>query len=323
MSSRSARSSWRWTEMDDLQAEFKNEMGNDYCGDVMFGEPLLKHTSLAIGGPADMYVIPSEAISLKRCLMFAMSRKMPVHVLGGGSNVIMSDRGFKGVVISLKYFNMIKMVNDRNGSVELFVEVGVPLQRLINFCVENGYAGIEGLSGIPGTVGGAIVGNAGSFGQEMKDVVESLVVSNHSGMIKRLSSGEFSFAYRAALIEKGLIVLSANMIFDKSEPAGLKAKVADYLSKKKSSQPLSERSAGCVYKNPEGAFAGRLIETAGCKGMRVGDMEVSEVHANYFINTGKGTAADFIELMKKVKAKVEESSGIRLEPEVRIIGNGI
>lgn len=309
--------------MDDLQAEFKNEMGNDYCGDVMFGEPLLKHTSLAIGGPADMHVIPSEAISLKRCLMFAMSRKMPVHVLGGGSNVIMSDRGFKGVVISLKYFNMIKMVNDRNGSVELFVEVGVPLQRLINFCVENGYAGIEGLSGIPGTVGGAIVGNAGSFGQEMKDVVESLVVSNHSGMIKRLSSGEFSFAYRAALIEKGLIVLSANMIFDKSEPAGLKAKVADYLSKKKSSQPLSERSAGCVYKNPEGAFAGRLIEAAGCKGMRVGDMEVSDVHANYFINTGKGTAADFIELMKKVKAKVEESSGISLEPEVRIIGNGI
>ncbi len=309
--------------MDDLQAEFKKEMGNDYCGDVMFGEPLLKHTSLAIGGPADMYVLPSEAISLKRCLMFAMSRKMPVHVLGGGSNVIMSDRGFKGVVISLKYFNMIKMVNDRNGSVELFVEVGVSLQRLINFCVENGYAGIEGLSGIPGTVGGAIVGNAGSFGQEMKDVVESLVVSNHSGMIKRLSSGEFSFAYRAALIEKGLIVLSANMIFDKSEPAGLKAKVADYLSKKKSSQPLSERSAGCVYKNPEGAFAGRLIEAAGCKGMRVGDMEVSDVHANYFINTGKGTAADFIELMKKVKAKVEESSGISLEPEVRIIGNGI
>lgn len=322
MYSRSVSGILREYVMSNIQARFKEEMSNDYRGDVMFDEPLSKHVSLAIGGSADIYALPSDAISLKRCLEFARSRELPVTVLGGGSNVIISDRGIRGMVISLKHFTVIKVINDSNSSVELFVEAGVPLQRLVNFCVMNGYAGIEGLSGIPGTVGGAIIGNSGSFGQEIKDVISSLVVSNMNGIIKRLSSGEFSFEYRKILLEKGLIVLSANMIFDKSDATVLKERAVEYISRKKSSQPLSERSAGCVYKNPEGDFAGRLIDKAGCKGMSVGDMEVSDVHANYFINKGNGTAADFVALMKMIQERVEEKSGIHLDPEIRIIGNG-
>jgi UDP-N-acetylmuramate dehydrogenase len=306
----------------DLRREFESEMGNDYRGEVVFGEMLSKHTSLSIGGPADIYVIPADAVSLKRCLMFANERKIAVVVLSGGTNVIISDNGIRGMVISLKNFNMIKALHETNDSAELFVESGVPLQKLVNYCIENGYAGIEGLSGIPGTLGGAIFGNAGSFGQEIKDVIASLVVINRSGMIKRLGSKEFSFGYRRSNLGEGLIVLSANMIFGKADAASIREKAADYISRKKNTQPTAVRSAGCVYKNPVDDSAGRLIEKAGCKGLRVGDIEVSDVHANYFINRGKGTASEFLELMKMVEKKVVENTGIHLEPEVRIISDG-
>jgi UDP-N-acetylmuramate dehydrogenase len=306
----------------DFRREFEKEMGNDYRGEAVFGEMLSKHTSLTIGGPADIYVIPSDAVSLKKCLMFANERKIEVIVLAGGTNVIISDRGIRGMVVSLKRFNMIKTLNETNDSAELFVESGVPLQRLINHCIENGYSGLEGLSGIPGTTGGAIIGNSGSFGQEVKDVIESLIVINRSGMIKRLGKEEFSFGYRSSNIEEGLIVLSANMVFKKADSALLRDKAAEYISKKKNIQPLAVRSAGCVYKNPANDSAGRLIEESGCKGLRVGDIEVSDVHANYFINKGKGTASEFLELMKLVEKKVEENAGIQLEPEVKIINDG-
>ena len=308
--------------MADFRREFENEMGNDYRGEAVFGEMLSKHTSLSIGGPADIYVVPSDAISLKKCLVFSIERNIAVVVLAGGTNVIISDRGIKGMVVSLKHFNMIKTLNETNDSADLFVESGVPLQKLVNHCIENGYSGLEGLSGIPGTIGGAIIGNSGSFGQEVKDVVESLIVMNRSGMIKRLEKEEFSFGYRTSTIEEGLIVLSSNMVFKKADAALLREKAAEYISKKKNIQPMAVRSAGCVYKNPVDGSAGRLIEASGCKGLRVGDIEVSSLHANYFINKGKGTASEFVELMKLVEKKVAKNTGIHLEPEVRIINDG-
>ena len=305
--------------MSDIRESFNNEIGTDFRGEIMYGEMLSGHTSIAVGGPADMYVLPYDAVSLKTCLMFANDRGLAVLVLGGGTNVIVDDNGYRGMVISLKHFNMIKTTDDPDERVDLFVETGVPLQRLINYCVERGYAGIEGLTGIPGTVGGAIIGNSGSFGQEIRDVVESIVVINLSGMIKRLERDEFSFGYRRSSVEQGLIILSANMRFKKSEPEVLSGKASECISRKKNTQPLSERSAGCVYMNPEGRAAGMLIEEAGCKGMRAGDIEVSRVHANYFINRGNGTASDFLKLMKMVEARVFEHSGVSLEPEVKVI----
>lgn len=307
--------------MSGIKEKFHNAMGNDYRGDAMFDEPLSKHTSLAIGGPAAVYVAPADAGSLKRCLLFAKEHSLPIYPLGGGTNVLVSDNGVNGMAISLKYFNMKKIIHDKDDTAEMFVESGVTLQALINFCVKKGYAGIEGLAGIPGMVGGAIIGNSGSYGQEIEDVITSIIVINASGMIRKLEKGEFSFGYRTSFMPEGLIVLGADMIFKKTDTALLRGKIAEYLSVKKSTQPLSERSAGCVFKNPEGGSAGRIIESTGCKGLRVGDIEVSGKHANFFINKGNGSASDFVKLMRTVQERVSEKTGINLQPEIRIIGD--
>ncbi len=308
--------------MIDLKKEFEKEMGNDFMGEVLFGEILSKHSGLATGGPADIFVNPSDAMSLKKCIMFASGKRIPVEILGGGTNVLMNDRGFRGMVITLKNFNMIKVINETSEKVELFVEAGMPLQRLLNRCAEKGYKGLECLAGIPGTVGGAIICNSGSFGQEIKDVIDSVVVISMSGMIKKIDRSSIPFTYRASGLDKGLIVLSANITLERADPQEIRRSISDYLARKKVAQPIGARSAGCVFRNPDGDYAGRLIEEAGCKGLKVGGMEVSSVHANYIVNTGEGTSDDFIELMKKVEQKVLESAGIKLEPEVRILGDG-
>jgi UDP-N-acetylmuramate dehydrogenase len=307
--------------MAELREELDSFLGNDYRGEILFDEMLSRHTYLGIGGPADIYVIPADAISLKKCILFAAGKKLPVVVLGGGTNVLAADQGFRGMVASMKYFNMRKMVNEWQGLAELFVEAGVFLQGLVNFCVEKGYGGIEGLTGIPGTVGGAIMGNTGAHGQEIKDVVHSLVVMNYAGMIKKIERSQISFGYRKSNLPAQSIVLSANMRFKKDNPEALEKKMRQFVMRKKSTQPLSERSAGCVFKNPEGDSAGRLIDSAGCKGMRVGDIEVSEVHANFLINRGEGKASEFLALMKTVRERVAERTGVVLEQEIRIIGN--
>jgi len=307
--------------MHKIREEFMSTLGNDYRGEIMYDEPLSSHTYLNIGGPADFFVVPADAISLKRCLFFSQDRKMPVLVIGGGTNMLIADHGFRGMVISLRHFNMKKTLNEKHDSDELFIEAGVPLQGLLGLCSEKGYEGIERLSGIPGTVGGAVTGNAGSFGQEMKDVVTSLITINHSGMIKKLEKEEFSFSYRKADIPGDVIILSVNMELGKKDPEQIRQAIRESIEEKKRTQPVSERSAGCVFRNPEGDSAGRLIDIAGCKGIHVGDIEVSTVHANFFVNKGAGTATDYFQLMNIVREKVSEKTGIVLEPEIRIVNH--
>jgi len=305
--------------MHKVREELASALGNDYRGEVMYDEPMSSHTYLGIGGPADIFVIPADAISLKKCLGFAVQRKMHVLIVGGGTNMLVSDNGFRGMLISLRHFSMKKTINERDDSDDVFIESGVPLQGLLGLCAEKGYAGIESLAGIPGTVGGAIVGNAGAFNQEIKDVITSLVIVNHNGNIKKVERKELSFGYRKLDIAEDVIVLSANMVLGKTDPEVIKRRMKETIEQKKRTQPVFERSAGCAFKNPEGDFAGRLIDAAGCKGMRVGGIAVSTVHSNFLVNKGNGTAAEYIELMNIVKEKVAEHSGIVLEPEIRIV----
>lgn len=305
--------------MHKVREELASALGNDYRGEVMYDEPMSSHTYLGIGGPTDILVIPADAISLKRCLGFAVQRKMHVLIVGGGTNMLVSDNGFRGMLISLRHFSMKKTINERDDSDDVFIESGVPLQGLLGLCAEKGYGGIESLAGIPGTVGGAIVGNAGAFNQEIKDVISSLIIVNHNGNIKKVARKELSFGYRKLDIAEDVIVLSANMVLGKSDPEVIKRRMKETIEQKKRTQPVFERSAGCAFKNPEGDFAGRLIDAAGCKGMRVGGIEVSTVHANFLVNKGNGTATEYIELMNIVKEKVAEHSGVVLEPEIRIV----
>ncbi len=304
-----------------------------FKGEIKFDEPMSAYTSLKIGGPFEVMVFPEDALSLKNVLIAARGQEIPVFVFGAGTNLLVRDNGVNGMGVCLKAFKNIRIIAnlenlfphkssamDLESYIGLFVESGVPLGSLINFTKKNGYSGIEALAGIPGTFGGAVYMNAGSFGTEIKDVLVSVAVMNMTGEIKILEKEELNLSYRSSNIPKDMIILSANIILKKDSLEKVSGLAREFLEKKRLSQPLGELSAGCIFKNPDGDSAGRLIEAAGCKGIMAGDAEVSTVHANYFINKGSAACRDFMELMETVKAKVKSFSGITLEPEIKIIG---
>ena len=289
-------------------------------GKISFMEPMSKHTSLRIGGPADVFVMPQNLLSLKNMHAHLKRSQIPFFPLGGGTNILVRDGGIDGVVISFRSFKKIEVLSDDNTYVDVFVEVGTLLQRLVNFSRENGYAGLEGLAGIPGSVGGAICGNAGAFGYEMKDVLTSVVIMDAKGVIERFKAEEIDFGYRSSSILPDELLLSAEIKLKKDTKEEVSAKTENFLRMKREKQPLWEPSAGSVFKNPPGLFAGKLIDEAGFKGMRIGDVEVSSIHANFFVNKGRATASDFIRLMEKVAHKVKEKFGVMLELEIKIVG---
>ena len=289
-------------------------------GEVKFREPMRNHTSLRIGGPADIFAMPQDLSSLKNMHINLRRNKIPFFPLGGGTNILVRDGGIEGAVISLRSFRRTGVLSKDNKYAYLFAEAGTLLQRIVNFSKENGYSGVEGLAGIPGTVGGAIFGNAGAFGYEMKDVLISVEVMDIEGRIKRFKAEEINFGYRSTSISQNELILGAEIKLKKDEKEEVSAKVDDFLEKKREKQPLREPSAGCVFKNPAGLSAGKLIDEAGCKGIRIGDVEVSSIHANFFINKGEAKASDFIRLMEEVAHRVKERFGVVLEPEIKIVG---
>jgi len=291
-----------------------------FKGDIKFDEPMSAHTSLKIGGPVDIMVFPEDPLSLKTVLIAAYTEKIPVVAIGGGTNLLASDGGMEGIAVSLKAFNCIEYTKDTHGEdIVLYVAAGTPLAMLVNYARKNGYSGLEALAGIPGYLGGAVCMNAGSYGSEMKDVIVSVAVMNSRGEIELLDNEKMGFTYRSSNLPEGSIVLSANVLLKKDDPDAVDRRTGEFLDRKRAGQPLNELSAGCVYKNPEGDSAGRLIDEAGCKGMKVGAVEVSRVHANFFINKGGACSRDFFELMEIVKTRVLDHSGIELEPEIRIL----
>jgi UDP-N-acetylmuramate dehydrogenase len=204
--------------------------------------------------------------------------------------------------------------------VRLFAEAGTALRKLLNLAKAEGYRGIEGLAGIPGCLGGAVRGNAGSFGFEIGNVVESATVIRMDGEIVTVERDDLRFGYRSCAVPDGSIIVSVNVRLEKDDAKKISRIANDFLQEKLRKQPISLLSAGCVFKNPAGTHAGRLIDEAGCKGMRRGEVEVSGLHADFFVNRGNGTAADFLGLMEDVKERVMKSFGVELEPEIRIVG---
>lgn len=294
------------------------ELKGYFKGDLRLNEDMSSHTTLRIGGLADIYAIPDDVLSLKNILIYLSDKDIPVTPLGGGSNILVSDSGIDGVVISSLSLKRIEVIEDSD-VVRLFVESGTSLQSLLNISKEEGLSGLEGLAGIPGTLGGAVKGNAGSFGMEIGDVIESIALMDLRGNISIINREEIGFRYRGSEIPEG-IVLSAIIRLKRDDPQEVAKRINSFHEEKREKQPLTLRSAGCVFKNPEGLKAGRLIDEAGCKGMGRGDIVVSTQHANFFINRGKGKASDFLSLMDEVKKKVFSYCGIELEPEIRIIG---
>ncbi len=304
---------------------YKRFPQGSFGGEVFFDEPMARHTTLGVGGLADLLAVPAEIISVQGVLIASADDNLPLTVLGGGSNVVIRDRGISGITVSLMKLNRLEAISGGSDSepAKLFVEAGVSLAKLLRFCAEKGFSGLEELSGIPGSVGGAIRMNAGAFGAEIKDVVESVVVMNRKGRISRIPQSEIPFRYRSCGLDDELLILGANILLEKSEPVKVLNQMTDYHHEKQQRQPLSDKSAGCVFKNPEGegdSSAWKLIDAAGLRGASEGGIRVSTQHANFFINDGSGTATQFITLMERIKEEVELKTGVVLEPEVRVIG---
>jgi UDP-N-acetylmuramate dehydrogenase len=301
-------------ELSDIFADISFE------GAVRYMEQMRKHTSLRIGGPADIFIIPGNMDSLVHAYMYLTKSHSPVLPLGGGTNILVLDGGIEGAVLSFTSLQKIEKVKEDGEQVNIEVEGGTLLQQLVQYAMKSGYSGIEGLAGIPGTIGGAIRGNAGAFGYEMKDVIFSVDIINPSGKIRRFRREEIAFGYRSSGILPDELILRAEIRMKKDKKQDVLQRIQHCLKIKRETQPLWEASAGCVFKNPPGFAAGKLIDEAGCKGLRIGDAEVSSLHANFFINKGEANAVDFMRLMEEVARKVREISGVMLEQEIRIVG---
>lgn len=289
-------------------------------GNIRFSEPMSRHTSLRIGGPADIFVVPSDRDSLLCILEHLKKHEIPLFALGAGTNVLVTDKGIAGAVICFRSLDEVAGVFEDDETVCLSVDAGTMLGKLIMYAGARGYEGIEGLAGIPGTVGGAICGNAGSFGYEMKDVLLSIDILRRGIARETIAAGDLSFGYRRSGIPREDFVVSATVRMKKGKRDVVMGRIEHFLNEKRRRQPLWELSAGCVFKNPEGLSAGKLIDEAGCKGMRIGDVVVSTVHANFFVNVGNASAADFVRLMNEVAERVNAMFGIVLEPEIKIVG---
>ena len=284
---------------------------------VLVKEPMASHTTFKIGGPADYFVKPETVEELAAVLKLCKEGNVPYFILGNGSNLLVGDKGFRGVVIQL-YKNFDGMTIE---GTTVTAKAGAMLVRVAKESGKAGLTGLEFASGIPGTIGGAMVMNAGAYGGEMKDVVTSVTVLTKDGEIKKLSGEEMNFRYRGSVVEdEDYIVLEAVMELKEGNLEEIQARMAELTLQRKTKQPIEFPSAGSTFKRPEGYFAGKLIQDAGLRGFQVGGAQVSEKHCGFVINAGGATAADVMSLMQQVSDKVNKEFGVTLEPEVKRIG---
>lgn len=284
---------------------------------VLINEPMSRHTTFRIGGPADYYVLPRTAEEIKALTALCKEASTPYYILGNGSNLLVGDKGFRGVIIQIyKNMNQIRIEEQK-----IYAQAGVLLSKIAASALEHGLTGFEFASGIPGTLGGAVMMNAGAYGGEMKQVLESVLVLTQDGETVTLAADELEMGYRTSIVAKNdYIVLEAVIRLESGEKEAIRSYMEELKGKRVTRQPLEYASAGSTFKRPEGYFAGKLIEDAGLRGFQVGNAQVSEKHCGFVINRGGATAAEVISLMEQVADKVEAMAGVRLEPEVKRIG---
>ena len=286
-------------------------------GEVVTEEPMSRHTTFRIGGPADYFVTPHTKEEIRQVIRLCKEEEIPFAVLGNGSNLLVGDKGFRGVIIQLfKNFSDIIIEEET-----IYAQSGALLVRLANQAAEQGLTGLEFASGIPGTLGGAVVMNAGAYGGEMKDVILWSDVLTEDGEFLRLSGEELELGYRTSVIQKKhYFVLGAALRLKKGDQNEIRSVMEELKEKRVSKQPVEYPSAGSTFKRPEGYFAGKLIMDTGLRGFSVGGAQVSEKHCGFVINKGGATAEEVQLLMKEVADRVEEKFGVRLEPEVKMLG---
>jgi UDP-N-acetylmuramate dehydrogenase len=288
---------------------------------VRFEEPLSRHTSFRIGGPADVWVEVTDAAEIRRARALARAAELPLLVLGGGTNILVSDRGVCGVVLHLGRSLATLQWRVNGDGPHVRAGAALPLKRLVSEAVTRNLTGLEFAEGIPGTLGGGLLMNAGAFGGEIADVVEAVEGVDASGDLQRLPRGALRFGYRHFDLPTGFIVTHLEFCLRPGQRATILAKCREAQRRRMAHQPVGYPNAGSIFKNPAGEFAGRLIEAVGMKGQRCGGAMISEQHANFIVNVGGATAADVRQLMEKAARRVWEATGIHLEPEIRLVGD--
>ena len=284
---------------------------------VLKDEPMSRHTTFRVGGPADFFVMPTEEEEVREVVNLLRKEKVPFYVVGNGSNLLVGDGGYRGVIIQIyKNMNQIRVEEDM-----VYAQAGALLSKTAAQALEHSLTGMEFASGIPGTLGGAVMMNAGAYGGEMKHILYNALALTKEGKFRVVPADQMELGYRSSVFAKnGDVVLSAQLKLKPGNPDEIRAYMEELKEKRVTKQPLEYPSAGSTFKRPEGYFAGKLIEDSGLRGFRVGGAQVSEKHCGFVINRENATAADIISLMEQVADRVEEKFGVRLEPEVRRIG---
>ena len=284
---------------------------------LLKNESLKKHTTFGVGGKAKIFIIPKSCEDIIKIIQFSRKNKVKTTFIGSGSNIVASDKGYNGIIISLKKaFNKISFSNN-----EIKVESGTMLSSMVKKAINKGYKGFESLVGVPGTVGGALIMNAGAHGSEISELFISARTIDNNGEIKFYKRSDINFSYRDSSFSKEEILLDAKFKLIEGSQEKINQKKKDVSIKRKTSQPLSYKSAGSIFKNPsDKVAAGYLIDQAGLKGLRIGDAEISQKHANFIINHGKAKASEIINLINIMQNKVKNMFDVKLELEVKIIG---
>ena len=284
---------------------------------ILTEEPMKKHTTFRIGGPADYLVLPQTAEEVAKIVALCKEQQEPWYIMGNGSNLLVSDEGVRGVVIQLlRNFNQIQVEGT-----QIRMQAGAQNAAVARQALDASLAGFEFAAGIPGTIGGAVVMNAGAYGGEMKDILKEVTVLDQEGQIRTLPAEELELGYRTSIIaRKGYLVLEAVIELKPGNAEDIKAVMDDLKEKRVTKQPLEYPSAGSTFKRPHGYFAGKLIMDAGLRGFTVGGAQISEKHCGFVINKGNATAKDVTDLMEETKKIVMEKFGVVLEPEVKRLG---
>ena len=302
-----------------MNQNFYDKLNNVIAKDsILIDEPMSRHTTFRVGGPADFFVTPKAKEEVRDVIRICKEAGMPYYIIGNGSNLLVSDAGYRGVIVQIyKEMNEVKVEGDL-----VKAQAGALLSGIAAKALGAELSGFEFASGIPGTIGGACVMNAGAYGGEMKDVLESVTVLTGEDKIIELGRNELELGYRTSVIaKKGYIVLGAVLKLERGDGEKIKTYMDELKEKRVTKQPLEYPSAGSTFKRPEGYFAGKLIEDAGLRGFQVGGAQVSEKHCGFVINRNHATAADIMELMRQVQIRVKENSGVDLEPEVKRLGD--
>lgn len=298
-----------------IRQKFCLQLGTEQ---VLFDEPMKKHTTFRIGGPADVFVMPRTIEEVSKALEICRQEQLPYFILGNGSNLLVSDQGYRGVIIQLDR-NMEEITVD---GTEIRAAAGALLSSIAAAARRASLAGFEFAGGIPGTLGGAVVMNAGAYGGEMKDVLKEVTVMTGDGEIRVIPASELEMGYRTSIIKKaGYLVLGATISLKEGNLEEIKALTRELSEKRTSKQPLEFPSAGSTFKRPEGYFAGKLIMDSGLRGYQIGGARVSDKHCGFVINAGDATAQDVVALMDHVTEVVREKYGVTLEPEVKFLGD--